>query len=136
MTSGWLTQGPAVPRFEQRMAELHRIPHAVAVSSATAGLHLSCLALGVNPTSRVWTSPISFVASANCAGYCGRSVDFVDIDPATVNMSVDALAEKLERCARDATLPDVVVPVDFAGQSADLHRMRALADQYGFALLE
>lgn len=134
--SGWLTQGPMVPRFEERVAELHQVPHAVAVANATAGLHLGCLALGVGAGSRVWTSPISYVASANCAHYCGAELDFVDIDPATACLSTAALADKLELARRYGTLPNVVIPVDFAGQSADLPGMRELADRYGFALLE
>jgi UDP-4-amino-4,6-dideoxy-N-acetyl-beta-L-altrosamine transaminase len=136
LVSGWLTQGPALPRFEERMAELHAVPHAVAVSSATAGLHLACLTLGVGPGSRVWTSPISYVASANCAHYCGAEVDFVDIDPTTICMSTVALAEKLAAADRAGRLPNVVIPVDFAGRSADLSAMRRLADTYGFSLLE
>jgi len=136
LTSGWLTQGPAVPRFEARVAALHQAKHAVALSSATAGLHLGCLALGVGAGSRVWTSPISFVASANCAAYCGAEVDFVDIEPETANLSVEALAHKLEAAERDGCLPDVLVPVDYAGQPADLAQMRTLADRYGFSLLE
>lgn len=136
LSSGWLTQGPMVPRFEQRVAELHGVPHAVAVANATAALHLGCLALGVGVGSRVWTSPISYVASANCGHYCGAEVDFVDIEPATACLSTAALAAKLECARRDGTLPHVVIPVDFAGQSADLPGMRDLADRYGFALLE
>ncbi|MEO8806911.1 MAG: UDP-4-amino-4,6-dideoxy-N-acetyl-beta-L-altrosamine transaminase [Burkholderiaceae bacterium] len=132
----FVTQGPAIDSFEVSFAERHRVTHAVAVSNATAGLHLACLALGVGPGSRVWTSPISFVASANCALYCGASIDFVDIDPATRNLSVDALRLKLEGAALDGTLPQVVIPVDFAGLPCDLLEMRALADRYGFAILE
>jgi len=136
LSSGWLTQGPAVPRFEAQVAQLHAVSHAVAVCNATAGLHIACLALDVNPSSRVWTSPISYVASANCAAYCGAEVDFVDIDPLTANMSVDALRQKLESASAAGTLPNVVIPVDYAGQPVSLDEMRLLADQYGFALLE
>jgi UDP-4-amino-4,6-dideoxy-N-acetyl-beta-L-altrosamine transaminase len=136
LQSGWLTQGPAVPRFEQDFAALHQVKHAVAVSSATAALHLGCIALGVKPGSRVWTSPISFVASANCALYCGASVDFVDIDPSSRNMSVAALEQKLAAAQRNATLPDVVIPVDFSGEPCELAAIRELADRYGFAILE
>lgn len=136
LTSGWLTQGPAVPRFEQAFATLHGVAHAVAVSNATAGLHIACLALGAGPGQTVWTSPNSFVASANCALYCGASVDFVDIDPATRNMDVDALAAKLEQAERAGKLPGIVIPVHFAGLACDLAPMRALADRYGFKLLE
>jgi len=136
LTSGWLTQGPAVPRFEQAFATLHGVAHAVAVSNATAGLHIACLALGASAGKTVWTSPNSFVASSNCALYCGASVDFVDIDPATRNMSVAALAVKLEQADRAGTLPAIVIPVHFAGLACDLAPMRALADRYGFKILE
>jgi len=136
LTSGWLTQGPAVPHFEQAFATLHGVAHAVAVSNATAGLHIACLALGAGPGQTVWTSPNSFVASANCALYCGASVDFVDINPATRNMGVDALAAKLEQAERGGKLPAIVIPVHFAGLACDLAPMRALADRYGFKLLE
>jgi UDP-4-amino-4,6-dideoxy-N-acetyl-beta-L-altrosamine transaminase len=136
MTSGWLTQGPVVPRFETEFAAVHEVRHAVAVSNATGGLHIGCLALGVGPGSRVWTSPNSFVASANCALYCGATVDFVDIDPHTRNMSVPALEQKLLQASRSGELPDVLVPVDFSGLPADLAEMRQLADRYGFKILE
>lgn len=136
LTSGWLTQGPAVPRFEQAFAVLHGVAHAVAVSNATAGLHIACLAMDVGPGQTVWTSPNSFVASSNCALYCGASVDFVDIDPLTRNMSVSALAAKLERAKCDGRLPAVVIPVHFAGLACDLVPLRALADRYGFKILE
>jgi dTDP-4-amino-4,6-dideoxygalactose transaminase len=129
LRSEYLTQGPAVPAFEQAFAAYHQVKHAVAVSNATAGLHLACLALGVGPGSRVWTSPNSFLASANCALYCGADIDFVDIDPATRNMSVSALAAKLEAAQRAGQLPQVVIPVDFAGLPCDLREMRALADR-------
>jgi UDP-4-amino-4,6-dideoxy-N-acetyl-beta-L-altrosamine transaminase len=136
LTSGWLTQGPAVPRFEQGFATLHGVPHAVAVSNATAGLHMACLALGAGPGKTVWTSPNSFVASANCALYCGASVDFVDIDPATRNMSVSALTAKLEQAELADRLPAIVIPVHFAGLACDLAPMRNLADRYGFKILD
>ena len=132
----WVTQGPAIEAFEAVFADHHRVRHAVAVSNATAGLHLACLALGVGPGARVWTSPNSFVASANCALYCGATIDFVDIDPRTRNLSTDALREKLARAAIEKTLPRLVIPVDFAGLPCDLHELRELADRYGFALLE
>lgn len=136
LTSGWLTQGPAVPRFEQAFAQRHGVAHAVTVCNATAGLHIACLALGAEPGQRVWTSPNSFVASANCALYCGAEVDFVDIDPATRNMSVPALAERLALAEREGTLPAIVIPVHFAGLPCDLAPMRELADRYGFKILE
>jgi UDP-4-amino-4,6-dideoxy-N-acetyl-beta-L-altrosamine transaminase len=136
LTSEYLTQGPAVPAFEQAFAQLHGVAHAVAVANATAGLHIGCLALGVGPGSRVWTSPNSFLASANCALYCGASIDFVDIEPHTRNLSVAALAAKLEQASATNTLPNVLIPVDFAGLPSDLREMRALADRYGFAILQ
>lgn len=135
LTSGWLTQGPAVPRFEQEFALSHQVGHAYAVSNATAGLHLACLALDVGPGDWVWTSPISFVASANCALYCGAQVDFVDVDLVSRNMSVAALAEKLAVAKQLNKLPKVVIPVHFAGLPCDMLGLRALADEYGFALL-
>lgn len=134
--SDWLTQGPAVPRFEAAFAQRHGVAHAVAVSNATAGLHIACLALGAGPGKIVWTSPNSFVASANCALYCGAAVDFVDIDPSTRNMSVPALAEKLAQAERVGGLPTVVIPVHFAGLPCDLAPMRALSERYGFKILE
>jgi UDP-4-amino-4,6-dideoxy-N-acetyl-beta-L-altrosamine transaminase len=136
LQSGWLTQGPAVPRFEKDFAAAHQVTHAIAVSNATAALHIACIALGVKAGSRVWTSPISFVASANCALYCGAAVDFVDIDPVSRNMSTEALERKLIAARRTSTLPDVVIPVDFAGEPCELARIRELADEYGFAILE
>lgn len=136
LRSDFLTQGAEVPAFEAEFARLHGVAHAVAVSNATAALHLACLALGVGPDSRVWTTPNSFLASANCALYCGARIDFVDIDPETRNMSVAALATKLEAAAARGELPAVVIPVDFAGLPCDLAEMRALADRHGFKILE
>lgn len=136
LRSEYLTQGPAIGAFEAAFAQRHQVAHAVAVANATAGLHIACLALGIGPGKRVWTSPNSFVASANCALYCGASVDFVDIDPATRNLSVDALADKLARAAAVGGLPDLLIPVHFAGLPCDLREMRRLADRYGFRILE
>jgi UDP-4-amino-4,6-dideoxy-N-acetyl-beta-L-altrosamine transaminase len=136
LRSDYLTQGPAVPAFESAFAERHGVAHAVAVANATAGLHIACLALGIGPGTRVWTSPNSFLASANCALYCGATVDFVDIDPHTRNMSVAALADKLERAAARGELPQLLIPVDFAGLPADLREVRELADRYGFRVLQ
>lgn len=130
-----LTQGPEVPAFEAAFAALHGGGEGVAVANATAALHLGCLAFGVGPGDRVWTSSNSFVASANAARYCGARIDFVDIDVDTRNMSVEKLAEKLAQAAREACLPKLVIPVDFAGLPCDLAEIRALADQYGFAIL-
>jgi UDP-4-amino-4,6-dideoxy-N-acetyl-beta-L-altrosamine transaminase len=136
LRSDYLTQGGVLPEFEAAFAARHGAAHAVAVSNATAALHLACLALGIGPGSRVWTSPNSFVASANCALYCGATVDFVDIDPHTRNLSLQSLADKLSEAKRLDQLPDLVIPVDFAGLPCDLREMRALADRYGFKVLE
>lgn len=136
LTSDFLTQGPAVEAFEQAFAEVHAVAHAVAFCNATAALHIGCLALGVGPGDFVWTSPNSFVASANCALYCGADVDFVDIDPRTRNMSVPALEAKLAAAEKAGRLPKVVVPVDFSGLPTDLRELRGLADRYGFAILQ
>lgn len=136
LRSDFLTQGEVLPAFEAAFARRHDTAHAVAVCNATSALHLACLALGIGPGSRVWTSPNSFVASANCALYCGATVDFVDIDPVTRNLGVEPLAHKLEVAARRGTLPQLLVPVDFGGLPADLREMRALADRYGFRILE
>lgn len=136
LRSPYLTQGPELPAFEAEFAALHEVAHAVAVSNATAALHLGCLALGAGPGSRVWTSPNSFIASANAALYCGASVDFVDIDPATRNLSLPALAAKLECAAAAGTLPQLLIPVDFAGTPCDVREMRALADRYRFKILQ
>ena len=136
LRSDFLTQGPAVPRFETRLAETCGAAHAVAVNSATSALHIACLALGVGPGSLVWTSPITFVASANCALYCGAEVDFVDIDPATFNLSVDALAAKLEAAERLGRLPDVVIPVHLAGLPCDMAAIHALGQRFGFRIIE
>ncbi|EHR42297.1 UDP-4-amino-4,6-dideoxy-N-acetyl-beta-L-altrosamine transaminase [Alishewanella jeotgali] len=136
LQSNWLTQGPKVPAFEQAIADYCQVSFAVAVNSATSALHIACLALGVGPGARVWTSPNSFVASANCALYCGATVDFVDIELDSGNMSVAALEEKLRLAQRQNQLPKVVIPVHFAGQSCDMQAIAALAEQYGFHIIE
>ncbi|MCB1995976.1 MAG: UDP-4-amino-4,6-dideoxy-N-acetyl-beta-L-altrosamine transaminase [Burkholderiaceae bacterium] len=136
LRSDFLTQGAEVPRFEAAFAERHGVAHAVAVTNATEALHLACLAFGIGPGSRVWTTPNSFLASANCALYCGAEVDFVDIDPLTRNLSVDALRAKLHQAELDGSLPQLLIPVDFAGLPCDLREMRRLADRYGFRILE
>lgn len=128
----FLTQGPAIPRFEMDLAAAHQMEHGIAVANATAGLYLACLVLGAGPGSLVWTSPNSFVASANCARYCNAEVDFVDIDPSSRNMSVEALAKKLELAEQAGRLPDIVIPVDFAGYPCDWQEIGALANRYGF----
>jgi len=136
LRSPYLTQGPAVPAFEQAVASKVGARHGVAVNSATSALHIACLALGLGPGDRLWTSPITFVASANCGRYCGAEVDFVDIDPATALMSVAALESKLEQAERGGTLPKVVVPVHLAGSSCNMAAIGELAKRYGFAVLE
>ena len=120
LQSDYLTQGPMVPVFEQTIRDYCGVATATAVNSATSALHLACMALGVGVGDLVWTSPITFVASANCARYCGADVDFVDIDPKTYNMSVERLAEKLEVAQKNGRLPKVVFPVHLAGQSCDM----------------
>ncbi len=136
LRSDFLTQGPAVPAFEAALAAKVGAAHAVAVNSATSALHIACLALGVGPGDVVWTSPITFVASANCALYCGASVDFVDIDPRSYNMSVAALRAKLERAAAEDRLPKVVIPVHLCGQPCEMAEIHALGQRYGFAVIE
>lgn len=136
LQSDWLTQGPMVPRFELAIAQKVGAKHVVAVNSATSALHIACLALNLGPGDWLWTSPNTFVASANCGLYCGARVDFVDIDPATYNMSIEALAKKLEQAERLGVLPKVVVPVHFAGQSCDMARIHALGQRYGFKIIE
>jgi UDP-4-amino-4,6-dideoxy-N-acetyl-beta-L-altrosamine transaminase len=136
LRSDFLTQGPCVPKFEESVASACGAAHAVAVNSATSALHIACLALDVGPGDRVWTSPNTFVASANCALYCGASVDFVDIDPNTYNLSVKVLAAKLEDAERHGKLPKVVIPVHFAGQSCEMEDIFSLAQRYGFRIIE
>jgi UDP-4-amino-4,6-dideoxy-N-acetyl-beta-L-altrosamine transaminase len=132
----YLTQGPAVPAFEQAVATRVAARHAVAVNSATSALHLACLALGLGPGDRLWTTPITFVASANCGRYCGAEVDFVDIDPATALISVAALERKLEHAASIGTLPKVLIPVHLCGTSCDMSAIAGLAQRHGVAVLE
>jgi UDP-4-amino-4,6-dideoxy-N-acetyl-beta-L-altrosamine transaminase len=136
LRSDFLTQGPMVPLFEQALTIYSGAAHAVAVSSATATLHIACLALGLGPGDWLWTSPNTFVASANCALYCGAQVDFVDIDPRTYNMSTERLAEKLAQAEKNGMLPKVVVPVHLGGQSCDMLAIHLLSQQYGFKVIE
>lgn len=136
LRGAFLTQGPHVPAFEQAVAQMVGARHAIAANSATSSLHLACLALNVGPGDLVWTTPTTFVASANCALYCGASVDFVDIDPDSYNLSVAALADKLARARQAGTLPKVVIPVHLCGQSCDMAGIKALADEYGFRVIE
>ncbi len=136
LESDWLTQGPKVPAFEAAIAKYCNAQYGIAVNSATSALHIACLALNVSEGDTVWTSPISFVASANCALYCGAAVDFVDIDLATGNMSVPALADKLISAKKNNCLPKVVIPVHLAGQSCDMEAIYDLSKQYGFKIIE
>jgi len=136
LCSDFLTQGPVVPEFENVVASYCGTSHAVAVNSATSALHIACLALGVGQGDIVWTTPISFVASANCALYCGATVDFVDIDSRTYNMSTTCLAEKLEQAEKSGILPKVVIPVHLCGQSCDMATIYNLSQQYGFKIIE
>lgn len=136
LQSDWLTQGPKIPEFEAALASYCGARYAVVVSSATAALHLACIAAGLKGGDRLWTSPITFVASANCGLYCGATVDFVDIDPHTYNLSVSALAAKLEIAQKQGTLPKVVIPVHLAGQSCEMAPLGELAQTYGFTLIE
>lgn len=136
LRSDFLTQGPAVPAFEKAVADYCGAQHAVAVNSATSALHIACLALGVSKGDSVWTTPVTFVASANCALYCGATVDFVDIDPRTYNLSVERLAEKLALAEKTGNLPKVVIPVHLCGQPCDMAGIHALSQQYGFKIIE
>lgn len=136
LRSDWLTQGPAVERFEHRVAQFTGARYACAVANATAALHLACLALDLRPGKRLWTSPNTFLASANCGLYCGAEVDFIDIDPRTYNLSVERLEEKLAAAARDDRLPHVLVTVDFAGQPCEADRIEALCRHYGIRIIE
>jgi len=136
LRSDFLTQGPAVPAFEKAVAGYCGAQHAVAVNSATSALHIACLALGVGKGDVVWTTPITFVASANCALYCGAMVDFVDIDPNTYNLSVERLADKLAQAEKTGQLPKVVIPVHLCGQSCEMAGIYALSQQYGFRIIE
>ncbi|MFL6636159.1 MAG: UDP-4-amino-4,6-dideoxy-N-acetyl-beta-L-altrosamine transaminase [Massilia sp.] len=136
LRSDWITQGPAITQFERSLADYTGARHGLAVSNATAGLHLACLALGVGKGDLVWTSPNTFLASANCALYCGADVDFVDIDPRTYNLCVDKLEAKLRAAQAAGRLPKVLIPVHFAGQSCDMRAIHALALQYGFRIIE
>jgi UDP-4-amino-4,6-dideoxy-N-acetyl-beta-L-altrosamine transaminase len=136
LQSDWLTQGPTIERFEQAMAARCEAGFGVAVCNATAALHIACLAAGLGPGDRLWTTPNTFLASANCGRYCGAEVDFVDIDPLTWNLDTNALALKLEAAERDGTLPKVLVAVAFSGQSCDLQAIGKLAERYGFTVIE
>lgn len=136
LRSDFLTQGPMVPRFEKAVADYCGAQHAVAVNSATSALHIACLALGLGPGDRLWTSPITFVASANCGLYCGAEVDFVDIDPRTYNLCPKALERKLVEAEQQGRLPKIVVPVHLCGQPCDMQAIHALSQRFGFRIIE
>lgn len=136
LKSDFLTQGPMVPRFEQAVANHVGASHSVAVNSATSALHIACLALGLGQGDWLWTSPVTFVASANCGLYCGAKVDFVDIDPKTYNLCPLALKEKLEQAKQEGRLPKVVVAVHLCGQPCNMEAIGALAEEYGFKVIE
>ncbi len=136
LKSTHLTQGQQVPLFEGAMSQYTRANYAVAVNSATSALHIACLALGVTYGDIVWTSPITFVASANCARYCGAEIDFVDVEPLTGNLSPDRFEQKLRQAKRSGKLPKVVIPVHLAGHPCDMKRVHDLAKSYGVAIIE
>lgn len=136
LQSDYLTQGPMVPRFEATVAEHVGAKHALAVNSATSALHIACIALGLGPGDWLWTSPVTFVASANCGLYCGAQVDFVDIDPRTYNLCPQALESKLIEAEKSGKLPKVVVAVHLCGQSCDMATIHALSKRYGFKVIE
>jgi UDP-4-amino-4,6-dideoxy-N-acetyl-beta-L-altrosamine transaminase len=136
LRSDFLTQGPMVPRFEETVAKYCGAKYAVAVNSATSALHIACLALDLGPGDWLWTSPNTFVASANCALYCGAQVDFVDIDPRTYNLCANALEAKLQQAEREGRLPKIVIPVHFAGQPCDMPAIHTLSEKYGFKIIE
>ena len=136
LKSDFITQGPKIPAFEKSIIDYTGAKYATAANSATSALHIACLALGVGKGDIVWTSPITFVASANCALYCGAEVDFVDIDEKSFNMSVQALEEKLVRARKLNKLPKVVIPVHLCGQSCDMEKINKLSSQYNFKIIE
>ncbi|MBT9311372.1 UDP-4-amino-4,6-dideoxy-N-acetyl-beta-L-altrosamine transaminase [Leptothoe kymatousa] len=136
LKSDWLTQGPIVSKFEQAIAAYCGVKYAVAVSSATAALHIACIAADLQHGDRLWTSPNTFVASANCGRYCGATIDFVDIDPRTYNLSIKSLKEKLEQAEKSGQLPKILIPVHFAGQSCEMEEIGKLSQKYGFQIIE
>lgn len=136
LQSDFLTQGPKVPAFEQTIAKHVNVKHALAVNSATSALHIACLALGLGQGDLLWTTPITFVASANCGLYCGAQIDFVDIDPATYNLCPKALEVKLVEAERNGKLPKVLVAVHLCGQPCDMQAIQVLAQKYNFKVIE
>ena len=136
LDSDFLTQGPLVPRFESELSAISNVTYATVTNSATSALHLACLALGVSPGDEVWTVPNTFVASANCALYCGAKVNFVDIDPKTANISIHSLEQKLQAAEKRGQLPKVVIPVHLSGEPCDMLEIKKLADKYRFKIVE
>jgi len=136
LRSDFLTQGPKVPLFEETVASYCGAHHAVAVNSATSALHIACLTLGLAKGDWLWTTPITFVASSNCALYCGAKVDFVDIDPQSYNLSAVKLEEKLLIAEADGRLPKIVVPVHLCGEPCDMEAIHALSKRFGFKIIE
>ena len=136
LKSDFLTQGPQVPLFEKTVSDYCGAEYGVAVNSATSALHIACLSLGLRRGDWLWTSPNSFVASANCGIYCGAKVDFIDIDLQTYNLSVKELEKKLIQAKKDNKLPKIVIPVHFAGQPCNMKKIHALGEEYGFKIIE
>ena len=136
MRSDYLTQGPSIPGFEEAMCSYCDAKYGVATNSATSALHIACKALGLGPGDLFWTSPISFVASANCALYCGAQVDFVDIDPNSYNLCPNALETKLKKAKKTGVLPKIVMPVHFAGNPCRMEEIRQLSIKYRFKIIE
>lgn len=136
LQSDFLTQGPQVPAFELALQQATGAQYALAVNSATSALHIACMALGLGAGDRLWTTPITFVASANCARYCGADVDFVDIDPVTYNLCPQQLEQKLKQAQQNGTLPKIVVPVHLCGYPCDMAAIYALSQEYGFHIIE
>ncbi|MGL6116737.1 UDP-4-amino-4,6-dideoxy-N-acetyl-beta-L-altrosamine transaminase [Plesiomonas sp.] len=136
LQSDFLTQGPQVPAFESALQQATKVQYALAVNSATSALHIACMALGLGTGDRLWTTPITFVASANCARYCGADVDFVDIDPITYNLCPQQLEQKLKLAQQNGTLPKIVVPVHLCGYPCDMAAIYALSQKYGFHIIE
>lgn len=136
LKSDFLTQGTIVPEFEIAISEYCNVKHAIAVNSATSSLHIACLAIGLQPGDYLWTSPITFVASANCAKYCGANVDFIDIDPRTYNISIERLTDKLELAEKENRIPKVIMAVHLCGQSCDMESIYNLSKRFGFKIIE
>ena len=136
LRSDFITQGPRLVEFEEKLSEITNAEYTTAVNSATSALHIACLSLGLKEGDYLWTSPNSFVASSNCALYCNAKVDFIDIDKSTYNISITALEEKLKKAKVENCLPKIVVPVHFSGASCDMQKIKQLSNQYGFKIIE